>query len=165
LDVSNWDTSSVTDMGDMFQNCVDLSWLDVSNWDTSSVTDMWYMFYGCSKLTKLDVSNWDTSNVTNMDAMFYKCSNLTELDLTNRKTNKVTNMSFMFNSNTNLKTIYASTWFVTTKVTSDTGWDYLFYGDTKLVWWNRTEYSSSHTDKEYARIDQPWTPWYFTLKQ
>jgi surface protein len=25
LDVSNWDTSSVTDMGDMFQNCVDLS--------------------------------------------------------------------------------------------------------------------------------------------
>ena len=165
LDVSNWDTSSVNDMGDMFKNCVDLSWLDVSKWNTSNVSDMWYMFNGCSKLTNLDVSNWDTSDVTDMEAMFYKCSNLTELDLTNRKTNKVTNMSFMFNSNTNLKTIYASTWFVTTKVTSDTGWDYLFYGDTKLVWWNRTEYSSSHTDKEYARIDQPWTPWYFTLKQ
>ncbi len=162
LDVSNWDTSSVTDMGDMFQNCVDLSWLDVSNWDTSSVTDMWYMFYGCSKLTKLDVSNWDTSNVTNMDAMFYKCSNLTELDLTNRKTNKVTNMSVMFHSNTNLKTIYASTWFVTTKVTSDTDWASLFYDDTKLVWWFGTRYSSSHIHIDYAKIDSESQSWYFT---
>jgi surface protein len=70
LDVSNWDTSSVTTMSDMFRGCSSLTTLDVSNWNVSKVTNMSSMFYGCSLLTTLDVSNWDVSNVNYMNNMF-----------------------------------------------------------------------------------------------
>ena len=79
LDLSGWDTSSVTDMNTMFYGCSSLTSLDLSGWDTSSVTDMNTMFYGCSSLTSLDLSNWNTSNVTNMSSMFYGCTKLQEV--------------------------------------------------------------------------------------
>lgn len=76
--LSSWDTSNVTNMNSMFHSC---SWLtsvgDLSSWDTSSVTDMGGMFGYCSYLKSVgDLSNWDTSNVTSMDGMFYGCSRL-----------------------------------------------------------------------------------------
>ncbi len=54
----------------MFDDCESLTQLDVSNFDTSNVTDMTCMFAGCESLTQLDISNFDTSNVTNMISMF-----------------------------------------------------------------------------------------------
>ena len=42
---------------------------DISNWDTSSVTNMKNMFNGCNSFNQ-DISKWDVSNVTNMDNMF-----------------------------------------------------------------------------------------------
>ena len=92
--------------------------LDVSNFNTSKVTNMSYMFWN-SKSTMLDVSNFNTSNVTNMSYMF-SGSKATTLDLNNFDTSKVTNMSYMFSSSTNLKTIYVSNKFNTDKVTSST---------------------------------------------
>jgi len=41
----------------------------ISNWDTSNVTDMSEMFNEASNFNQ-DISNWDTSNVTNMSDMF-----------------------------------------------------------------------------------------------
>ena len=67
----------------MFYTCTSLTSLDVSNFDTSKVTNMSNMFYTCSSLTSLDVSNFDTSNVTWMSNMFEKCSSLTSLNLGN----------------------------------------------------------------------------------
>ena len=63
-------------MDDMFYDCNKLTTLNVSNWNTSKVTEMNHMFSGCNALTTLDVSNWDTSKVTDMKNMFYYCSNL-----------------------------------------------------------------------------------------
>ncbi|EHC6329175.1 BspA family leucine-rich repeat surface protein [Listeria monocytogenes] len=80
LDLSNLDTSNVTDMSVMFSHCAATS-LDLSNFDTSNVTDMEAMFYGCAA-TSLDVSNFDTSNVTEMRTMFCY-SAVTSLDLSN----------------------------------------------------------------------------------
>ena len=48
--------------------------LDVSNFNTSNVTDMSAMFSG-SQATTLDVSNFNTSKVTNMGYMFYNSTN------------------------------------------------------------------------------------------
>lgn len=80
LDISNFDTSKVTDMNWMFNNCSNLTSLDVSNFDTSNVTNMSEMFTGCSKLITLDLSNWDTSKAHNdMSRMFDSCSNLTTI--------------------------------------------------------------------------------------
>ena len=42
-DISAWDTSSVTNMVDMFDYASSFN-QDISSWDVSSVTDMGYMF-------------------------------------------------------------------------------------------------------------------------
>lgn len=96
LDVSNWDTSSVGSMAGMFHTCIQLTQLDVSKWVTSKVANMGYMFYSCSQLTRLDLSNWDTSSVANMNTMFGVCSQLTQLDLSNWDTSNVISMYNMF---------------------------------------------------------------------
>ena len=103
LDVSHFDTSNVTDMIGMFYNCYRLISLDLSNFDTSNVTDMNGMFYNCCSLTSLDVSNFDTSNVTDMSDMFRSCSGLTSLDLSNFDTDNVTNMKSVFSECVRLK--------------------------------------------------------------
>ena len=65
----------------MFESRSSLTNLDVSSWDTSSVTDMSMMFYCCSSLTSLDLSSWDTSNVGNVYLMFFNCSSLREVSI------------------------------------------------------------------------------------
>ena len=117
IDLSNLDTSSVTDMARMFYGCSSLTSLDVSNFDTSSVTDMYDMFNECSRLTSLDVSNFDTSNVTNMYAMFARCPRLTSLDVSNFDTSNVTSMSTMFYDCSKLTSLDVSN-FDTSSVTS-----------------------------------------------
>ena len=49
-------------MSYMFYYCGSLNSLpDISNWNTSNVTDMSYMFFNCSSLKSLpDISNWNT---------------------------------------------------------------------------------------------------------
>ena len=96
LDLSGFDTSSVTDMRQMFDSCSSLTSLDLSGFDTSLVENMNNMFYNCSSLTELDLSNFDTSSVTNMSYMFEGCSSLTSLDLSSFDTFSVTDMSGMF---------------------------------------------------------------------
>ena len=93
IDVSNFDTSKVTDMFSMFMGSKATT-IDVSNFNTSKVTDMTQMFSG-SQTTILDVSNFDTSNVTNMYAMFSN-SQATALDVSNFDTSNVIDMTSMF---------------------------------------------------------------------
>ena len=96
LNVSNLDTSQVTNMSNMFYACMGLTSLDLSNFDTSQVTNMSDMFGGCMGLTSLDVSKWNTSKVTTMANMFNYCTSLTSLDLSNFNTSQVTTMDGMF---------------------------------------------------------------------
>lgn len=89
LDLSNFDTSSVTDMRNMFSTCNDLKTLDLSNFDTSNVTDMYGMFKYCSDLTSLDLNNFNTSNVKGMAYMFNGCTNLVDLNISSFDMGKV----------------------------------------------------------------------------
>ena len=76
--------------------------LDVSNFDTSKVTNMSYMF-SRSQATTLDVSNFDTSKVTNMSNMFQGSSNLKTIYVSSKfKTDRVTSSTNMFSGCTNL---------------------------------------------------------------
>ena len=97
IDVSEFNTSNVTNMYQMFYDCNALTSLYLSNFNTSNVKSMNSMFYGCSSLTSLDLSSFNTSNVTNMQSMFYYCKSLTDLDLSSFNTSNVTDMSYMFN--------------------------------------------------------------------
>jgi len=139
------DTSSVTNMHAMFQDCSKLTTIPLLN--TSKVTDMHYMFNDCTNLTTiplLDTSrvidiSWmfndctnlttipelDTSSVTDMHTMFASCTNLTTIPLLN--TSKVTNMGQMFNNCTNLTTIPLLN---TSKVTNMAA---MFYACTNLT--------------------------------
>ena len=93
INFSSFDTSKVTDMGGMFARCQAKS-LDLSSFDTSKVTDMYAMFMNC-RADSINLSSFNTSNVTDMQYMFYRCE--TEfLDISSFDTSKVTNMEGMF---------------------------------------------------------------------
>jgi surface protein len=67
---------------------------DITNWDTSKITDMSKLFIYCRKISIQPITlNWDTSNVTNMSSMFWDCE---QEFILNFNTSKVTNMSCMF---------------------------------------------------------------------
>ena len=108
LDLSNFDTSKVTNMRFMFSDIPNLTTLNLSNFDTSNVTNMGAMFRGVSNLTTLNLSNFDTSNVTNMGSMFFHASNLTTLNLSNFDTSKVMYMNSMFSDMYNLTALNLS---------------------------------------------------------
>ena len=105
LDLSSFDTSSVTDMLSMFEGCSSLGSIDLSSFDTSSVTRMSYMFKGCSSLTSLDLTSFNTSSVASMEGMFTRCSSLTSLELSTFDTSSVSDMGYMFSDCATLKSL------------------------------------------------------------
>ena len=105
INVSNWDTSNVTNMSNTFSHCELLASVDVSKWNTSKVTDMASMFSSCGTLRSIDVSKWNTSNVTDISSMFFSCGSLHSVDITGWDTSKVTNMTRLFFNCSSLTTI------------------------------------------------------------
>ena len=145
IDLSNFDTSQVTNMNNMFDGMTNLTTLNLSNFDTSRVTDMQYMFSYASNLTSLNLSNFDTSKVTNMRYMFYGMSNLAILNLSSFDTSKVTNMNAMFYDVHSLTTLNLSN-FNTSKVTN---MSYMFYGMRNPTTLNLSSFDTSKvTDME-----------------
>lgn len=71
-DIVYWDTSNVTDMGQMFSFASAFN-QDIDSWDTSNVTNMRAMFQSASSFNQ-DIGGWDTSSVTNMNIMFRSAS-------------------------------------------------------------------------------------------
>ena len=124
IDLSNFDTSKVTNMQWMFSGMSNLTTLDLSSFDTTKVTDMSSMFMNMSSLTSLDLSNFNTSQVTDMYGMFSKMSSLTTLNLSSFDTSKVTNMGSMFSHILNLTTLNLSN-FNTSQVADMSG---MFFG-------------------------------------
>ena len=116
LNIYECNTSAITSMSYMFQNCRKLTSLDLSSFNTEKVTDMNYMFSTCSNLTSLDLSSFNTENVIGMNRMFYECLKLTSLNLSSFNTEKVTSMSRMFNNCKKLTSLDLSS-FNTEKVT------------------------------------------------
>ncbi|MBQ9492129.1 MAG: DUF285 domain-containing protein [Oscillibacter sp.] len=161
LDVSGFDTSAATDLSSMFFGCSALSALNVSGWNTSNAEDMNYMFHACAGLRTLDISGFDTSNVTDMSGMFSGCTGLTALDVSGFDTSKVTDMSSMFYGCSALKTVYASGKFTTAAVTNS---ENMFAGCAALSGGNGAKFDSGHVGAEYARLDAPSAPGYFTAK-
>ena len=66
-------------MRSMFNYCENLTSLDLSNFNTSKVTDMYCMFQDSWNIASLDLSSFDFSNVKDADAMLDNCLSLTDL--------------------------------------------------------------------------------------
>ena len=146
LNLSNFDTSKVTNMSYMFSAIRNLITLNLSNFDTSKVTNMQYMFAGMHNVTTLNLSNFDTSKVTNMQYMFAGMRNLTALNLSNFNTSQVTNMHSMFGAMSSLTTLDLSS-FDTSKVMD---MNHMFWGMSGLTTLNLSNFDTSKvTDMSY----------------
>jgi len=87
--LTDLDTSKVTDMSDMFQGMTALTTIDVSKFDTDKVIRMTNMFSDDSSLTSLNVNGFKTENVQDMSEMFSGLDSLTSLDVSNLDTRSV----------------------------------------------------------------------------
>ena len=111
--------NNISNMRGFFEDCSNVISLDFTNFDTSNVTDMAGMFNECHKLKEIKgINEFITNKVTNMSGMFQKCYELEYLDLSNFDTSNVTDMSFMFNKCHKLKEIKGINEFITNKVTN-----------------------------------------------
>ena len=165
LDLSNFDTSSVTDMSYMFDGMSSLTSLDLSNFDTSEVAYMdWMfgrmsslislsnfntsgasymrdMFNGVSSLTSLKISHF-SRYLTRMDGMFDGMSSLTSLDLSNFDTASATDMNFMFHGVSSLTSLDLSN-FDTSRVQYMNG---MFYGMSSLTSLDLSNFDTSRVE-------------------
>ena len=83
-----------------------LKTLDISNFNTSNVTDMTAMFgtaeytdgttSSCTSLETLNLNNFDTSNVTTMNGIFQGASNLKTINLNKTVFTKIIDYADMF---------------------------------------------------------------------
>ena len=96
IDLSGFKTTNVTLMNDMFNGCKSLTSLNLSSFNTAKVTNMRNMFAYCFALTSVDLSSFNTSSVTNMERMFFQCEKLENLDLRGFNTLQVTSLADMF---------------------------------------------------------------------
>ena len=143
LNLSNFDTSKMTDMSWMFYHCKVLIQLDLSHFDTSKVTNMYCIFCRCEALTQLDISSFNTSQVTNMCYMFSYCSNLASLDLSSFNISKVNDIEEMFYDCKKLTAIYISDKWKTNSV---------IYSDNMFKkCYSLPNFSQENTDIEMAK--------------
>ena len=107
FDLSNWNTTGVTNMSGMFKGCTYINTLgDISNWNTGNVDNMSGMFSGVKFLNYVDIGKWNVSNVIDMSHMFdggttnaNYMNNYSAFTLENWNVSKVQNMSYMFANN------------------------------------------------------------------
>ncbi len=95
LDVSGWDTGNVGNTSRMFFNGGFES-LDVEDWNTGKLTEMGGMFSGCQNLISLNTGKWDVSNVVNASGAFQNCKNLERLATEEWDTGMFTDIEHMF---------------------------------------------------------------------
>ena len=164
IDLSNIDTSKVQRMDYMFSSAYAEN-VDLTGISTSTVRGMSYMFSGCNSLTELDLSSFDTKALYNADHIFMGCTNLETLWINQFEMKGAISVNSVFSGCSSLKTIYGTDWKLSNWVVNQGG-SYtadVFKGCTSLVGGVGTGFDASHTDAEYARIDQgSGNPGYFT---
>ena len=102
--LQKWDTSSATNMKQMFSKTNDAN-LDfvLGAWNVSKVTNMEAMFEESYKAAwrkdgEQDIGDWDVSSVTNMKKMFYRVLGDFSPQIEKWNTGKVKDMTQMFHT-------------------------------------------------------------------
>ncbi len=115
IDLTDSDTSKVTNMESMFQYQFNLKEIKgIEDWDTSKVTNMSYIFsYAASRANggtiTLDLSKWDVANVERMYMGFYEFGTALDeinINIEGWNSSKLTDTTELFrNLGTNAKTV------------------------------------------------------------
>tara|TARA_R110000772_G_scaffold20466_5_gene56864 strand:+ start:26713 stop:27732 length:1020 start_codon:yes stop_codon:yes gene_type:complete len=79
IGINDLDVSNVTTMLEMFsyRDSSDMVSLDLSNWDTSSLLSVGDMFDGRLGLASLDIASWQVSQITNFGGFMRNCAGMT----------------------------------------------------------------------------------------
>ena len=139
IDLSNLDTSNVTNMDSMFYGCSNLEKITFGNINTSLVTNMHFLFHDCLSLVSIDLSSFDTSSVTSMHSMFRYCQSLLSIDISRFNTSNVEEMEDIFAFCYKLSSINVSN-FDTSKVTNMQG---MFYYCEELKYLDLSNFNTS----------------------
>lgn len=112
---------SLTSLSSCFNNTEGRKITSIKKWaiDTSNVTNMDSMFNNCQLLTSVDLSSFNTSNVTNMSHMFTSWSNVVVFDFSSFDTTNVTNFSNMISYTSSARKIYISSSFFNSTATTN----------------------------------------------
>ena len=105
LNINNLDTSSVTNMNNMFKNCKSLQSLNLNNLNIPLVTDMSYLFYSCNSLTSLSLNSINAPSLLNISHLFYQCTELNTLNINNTNFKSLRDISYMFYYCSSLKSL------------------------------------------------------------
>ena len=88
---------SLTKTNNMFSGCSYLIKLDLSNFNTENVTDMGFMFNRCYKLTEIiGINKFNINKVNSMTAMFQESKELEYIELPNFKPYIFSNIGLKF---------------------------------------------------------------------
>ena len=138
-DISHWDTSSVTNMSNMFDSASAFNQA-IGNWDTSSVTTTFAMFSFASDFNQA-IGNWDTSSVISMRGMFDNTANFNQA-IGNWDTSSVTSMFLMFAS--------------ASAFNRDIGnWDTSSVTDMKAMFWSASAFNQDLSGWCVSGLSQP----------
>ncbi len=159
--IKQFDTSSAKKMCAMFEG-LRVSTIDISNFNTSNVTDMSWMFHG-SDYTNIILGNkFNTNNVTNFDGMFQQLSKIEILDISMINVKTGATVNYMFGLSPKLKKIYVSENNGFEGVKSG---ERMFENCFSLVGGigeNETTFTNTEISNKYAIISTKDTPGYFT---
>ena len=116
LDLRNFTTENLVNMGYMFDECTNLEQILINKeFKTTLVKNMIYLFHKCKNLKEINngninenlkginLSTFNTENVEFLDYMFSECSQLKNLDLSSFKVKESVNMTYMFNNCSSLE--------------------------------------------------------------
>ena len=146
IDLSNFDTSKVTNMFQMFSNCLKLISVDLSDLNTQNLCNISYMFINCTNLETVNYGNINISSLLYMNHLFYNCSNLKSIDLSKFNTSKITSMLALFYECSNLKSVN----FGNIDTSSVKNMRALFYGCSSLININLSNFNTSKvTDMKF----------------
>ncbi len=106
LDLSHFETSNVRDMSLMF-SCCGVKNIDISNFDVSSLNNLECMFYG-SMIENINLGSFSIPEGANASRMFCACSSLKHLDLSNCNIGEEAKTTNMLRSLTGLESLTIS---------------------------------------------------------
>lgn len=150
ISFTHLNTSSLTNMQQMFRNCEKLAKLDLSNFNTSQVTKMSHVFYNCSSISSLDLKSFDTAKVEDMSYMFCGCSALKTITVDDSfNTSNVKNMSYMFRNANNVEGGTKDNP-LTLDLSNTTNVSYMFDGCENAKYFNLEVGTKTPTSKNYV---------------
>ena len=96
IDLSNFNSSLVTDTSYMFRSCSALTSINMDIFETSQLKNMAGLSSYCKNLLSVNLLNFDTSLVTNMNEFIRGCQSLTSINVYNFNTSLVTDVAAKF---------------------------------------------------------------------